>query len=82
MRNQPWFLNQVANSKLFSFRSSFCIASAKSKKLWTRPNLPNGPRTIDIDILLYGNFWFKRKNSKSPTRVIASADSYSRRWPS
>jgi 2-amino-4-hydroxy-6-hydroxymethyldihydropteridine diphosphokinase len=54
---QRWFLNLVAEAETDLFplqllhRTSTVEAQLKRRRL-----APNGPRTIDIDILLFGNF--------------------------
>jgi 2-amino-4-hydroxy-6-hydroxymethyldihydropteridine diphosphokinase len=55
--NQPWFLNLVAEVKtdLFPLQLLARIGNIE-QSLGRRRTLPKGPRPIDIDILLYGNF--------------------------
>ena len=57
LRAQPWYLNQVmeAETGLFPMQLLDC-AQAIETRLGRRRLAPQGPRTIDIDILLYGNF--------------------------
>lgn len=53
-RNQPWFLNLVAEvgTKL-SPRELLSLAIEIEEKLGRERVINNGPRTIDVDILLY-----------------------------
>jgi 2-amino-4-hydroxy-6-hydroxymethyldihydropteridine diphosphokinase len=56
VRDQPWFLNLVleAATELFPKQLLACALKIERKLGRTRTR-PKGPRTIDIDILLYGN---------------------------
>jgi len=56
LKEQPWFLNQVAEfeTELFPLQLLQRIRRVE-KALGRRRTVVNGPRTIDIDILLYGN---------------------------
>jgi 2-amino-4-hydroxy-6-hydroxymethyldihydropteridine diphosphokinase len=56
LREQHWFLNQVAEfeTELFPLQLLQRIRRVE-KALGRRRTVVNGPRTIDIDILLYGN---------------------------
>ena len=53
---QQWFLNRVAEAEtdLFPLQLLHWTSRVESK-LGRRRVTPNGPRTIDIDILLFGN---------------------------
>ena len=53
---QHWFLNQVAEAEteLFPLQLLHRIGRVEAQ-LGRRRLMPNGPRTIDIDILLFGN---------------------------
>ncbi len=55
LREQPWFLNQVAEfeTELFPLQLLQRICRIE-RKLGRKRTVLNGPRTIDIDILLYG----------------------------
>jgi 2-amino-4-hydroxy-6-hydroxymethyldihydropteridine diphosphokinase len=55
VKNQPWFLNLVieAATELFPKQLLACALQIE-QKLGRKRILPKGPRTIDIDILLYG----------------------------
>lgn len=53
---QRWFLNQVAEFETELSPSALLRRTAGvEEKLGRRRTVPNGPRTIDIDILLYGS---------------------------
>src|SRR5258708_4115913 len=56
-RNQRWFLNAVAEAATELFPLQLLMRIGKIEKQLGRKRLAkNAPRTIDIDILLYGNF--------------------------
>jgi len=53
---QHWFLNLVAEAETDLFPSQLLHRTAKVEaQLGRRRIAPKGPRTIDIDILLFGN---------------------------
>jgi 2-amino-4-hydroxy-6-hydroxymethyldihydropteridine diphosphokinase len=53
---QNWFLNLVAEAETDLFPLQLLHRTSKVEAQLKRRRLaPNGPRTIDIDILLYGN---------------------------
>ena len=56
LREQPWFLNQVAEfeTELFPLQLLRRIHRIE-QKMGRRRVVVNGPRTIDIDIVLYGS---------------------------
>jgi 2-amino-4-hydroxy-6-hydroxymethyldihydropteridine diphosphokinase len=56
LRRQPWFLNLVAETRtrLFPLQLLHLIHRIE-KRLGRRRLVEKGPRTIDIDILLFGN---------------------------
>jgi 2-amino-4-hydroxy-6-hydroxymethyldihydropteridine diphosphokinase len=55
--NQPWFLNLVAEARTELFPLQLLARISKiEQQLGRRRLAPKGPRTIDIDILFYGNF--------------------------
>lgn len=55
--NQPWFLNLVVEIETTLFPLQLLARIQKiEKELGRRRIVPKGPRTIDIDILLFGNF--------------------------
>jgi 2-amino-4-hydroxy-6-hydroxymethyldihydropteridine diphosphokinase len=57
LKAQPWFLNAVAEveTKLFPMQLLARIQNIE-RQLGRKRTVPKGPRTIDIDILLYGSF--------------------------
>jgi 2-amino-4-hydroxy-6-hydroxymethyldihydropteridine diphosphokinase len=53
---QSWFLNQVAEAETDFFPLQLLHRTSKVEAQLKRRRLaPNGPRTIDIDIVLYGH---------------------------
>lgn len=53
--DQPWFLNQVVEAETSLFpRQLHARAKKIERELGRKPSFPNGPRLIDIDILLLG----------------------------
>jgi 2-amino-4-hydroxy-6-hydroxymethyldihydropteridine diphosphokinase len=56
LRDQPWFLNLVveANTSLFPLQL-LSRTGRIERELGRQRTVEKGPRTIDIDILLYGN---------------------------
>ncbi len=55
-REQPWFLNQVAEFESdLAPRELLNRAKAVEKELGRVPTFVNGPRNIDIDLLLCGD---------------------------
>src|SRR5713226_8130947 len=55
--NQRWFLNLVVEAETELFPRQLLARVAKiEQQLGRRRMLAKGPRTIDIDILFYGNF--------------------------
>ncbi len=56
MRNQRWFLNLVAEAETDLFPRRLLGRIVKiERELGRRRAIENGPRTIDIDILFFGN---------------------------
>ncbi len=57
LRAQPWFLNLVAEAetRLFPLQLLHAIHRVE-QRLGRRRMVEKGPRTIDIDILLFGGF--------------------------
>lgn len=56
MRNQRWFLNLVAEAETDLFPRQLLGRIVKiERELGRRRMIENGPRTIDIDILFFGN---------------------------
>ena len=66
-RAQPWFLNIAveAETDLFPIQLLDRLQTIEIR-LGRRRNLPQGPRTIDIDILLYGNFRIRSDRLLAP----------------
>ena len=55
LEEQPWFLNQVVEVKTSLFpRQLLHCAQEVERQLGRKRTIANGPRIIDIDILLYG----------------------------
>ena len=53
---QRWFLNMVVEAKTALFPMQLLARTAKIERALGRVRtVANGPRTIDVDILLYGN---------------------------
>ena len=53
---QRWFLNMVVEAETALFPMQLLTRTGKIERALGRVRtIPNGPRTIDIDILLYGN---------------------------
>ena len=57
LRNQAWFLNAVVEveTELFPVQLLHRVLKIE-KEMGRRRTVDKGPRSIDIDILLYGNF--------------------------
>jgi 2-amino-4-hydroxy-6-hydroxymethyldihydropteridine diphosphokinase len=56
LKNQPWFLNAVAEVQTALFPMQLLARIHRvERQLGRKRTVPKGPRTIDIDILLYGN---------------------------
>jgi 2-amino-4-hydroxy-6-hydroxymethyldihydropteridine diphosphokinase len=57
IRTQPWYLNVVVEAETDLFPTQFLDRlQAIEIRLGRRRLTAQGPRTIDLDILLYGNF--------------------------
>jgi len=57
LRDQPWFLNLVAEIETDLFPKQLLARTQRiEKELGRKRKVSKGPRTIDIDILLYGSF--------------------------
>ena len=57
LRNQPWFLNLAVEIETSLFPIQLLGRIHKiEKQLGRQRVVPKGPRTIDIDILIFGNF--------------------------
>jgi 2-amino-4-hydroxy-6-hydroxymethyldihydropteridine diphosphokinase len=56
LTDQPWFLNQVIEAGTGLFPLQLLAAIGKVEMAFGRQRtVPKGPRTLDIDILLYAN---------------------------
>jgi len=56
VKDQPWFLNLVAEAETDLFPMQLLARVHKiERQLGRKRTLAKGPRTIDIDILLFGN---------------------------
>jgi 2-amino-4-hydroxy-6-hydroxymethyldihydropteridine diphosphokinase len=74
--NQPWFLNQVVETETSLFPLQLLSRVLKIEKdLGRRRIVDNGPRTIDIDILLYHRFVID-----SPALVVPHPRMHERRF--
>lgn len=57
VRHQPWFLNLVAEIETSLFPMQLLNRIQKiEKELGRKRIVAKGPRTIDIDVVLFGNF--------------------------
>lgn len=67
LREQRWFLNQVAefSTTLFPLQLIRRIQKVE-RELGRARSIPNGPRTIDIDILLYAGAIVTTKTLEIP----------------
>jgi 2-amino-4-hydroxy-6-hydroxymethyldihydropteridine diphosphokinase len=67
LREQRWFLNQVAEFETELLPLQLLQRARRiEKKLGRKRIVPNGPRTIDIDILLYGDEVLKTADLEVP----------------
>jgi 2-amino-4-hydroxy-6-hydroxymethyldihydropteridine diphosphokinase len=65
--DQPWFLNQVAEIETdLPPRDLLKLTSRIEHDLGRVRAVPKGPRTIDIDILLYGDLGLKTPDLQIP----------------
>lgn len=56
LREQAWFLNLVAEFDTELMQKQLLRRALRVElQMGRRRTVPNGPRTIDIDVLLYGN---------------------------
>jgi len=66
-RNQPWFLNVVVEGQTELFPVQLLERLQEIEiRLGRRRSTGLGPRTIDIDILLYGGFRIERQDLTVP----------------
>jgi 2-amino-4-hydroxy-6-hydroxymethyldihydropteridine diphosphokinase len=67
LREQAWFLNLVAEFETELFPKQLLQRTKRvESELGRKRTVPNGPRTIDIDILLYGNSVVKAEELEIP----------------
>ena len=67
VRNQPWFLNVVAEGETELFPVQLLDRLQEIEIRMGRRRLrEQGPRTVDIDILLYGNFCIRSRRLTVP----------------
>ncbi|HWE52966.1 MAG TPA: 2-amino-4-hydroxy-6-hydroxymethyldihydropteridine diphosphokinase [Bryobacteraceae bacterium] len=67
LREQRWFLNLVAEFDCELFPRQLLQRTQRTERAYGRlRTLPNGPRTLDIDILLYGNSIVKTEALEIP----------------
>ncbi|MES1261838.1 MAG: 2-amino-4-hydroxy-6-hydroxymethyldihydropteridine diphosphokinase [Acidobacteriota bacterium] len=56
LRNQAWFLNLVAEFETELMPKQLLHRAQRvERELGRQRTIPNGPRTVDVDVLLYGN---------------------------
>ena len=66
-KNQDWFLNCTVEIKInFLPHELLIFLKSIEKKLGRVKTIKNGPRTIDLDILFYGNEVIKTNNLTIP----------------
>ena len=66
-KNQDWFLNCVVELETeLQPEELLLLIKSIEKKLKRIKEIKNGPRTIDLDILFYGNRIIKKYNLKIP----------------
>ena len=76
LAHQPWFLNQVVEAETALFPMQLLSRVLKiEKELGRRRVIAKGPRTMDIDILLYHRFAID-----SPTLVVPHPRMHERRF--
>ena len=74
VRDQPWFLNLVVEVETELFPVQLLHRTSKIEaQLGRRRLAPKGPRTIDIDILLYGNAVDANAGARDPASALARA---------
>jgi 2-amino-4-hydroxy-6-hydroxymethyldihydropteridine diphosphokinase len=70
--DQPWFLNQVVEVETNLFPKQLLEQTQKIERSLGRIRTqPKGPRTIDIDILLYGDTIFSTPGLEIPHERLA-----------
>ena len=71
-RDQPWFLNLVLEAETSLMPRQLLARVQKIERRLGRKRLsPKGPRTIDIDILLYGKFVIESQELVVPHLKLA-----------
>lgn len=66
-RDQPWFLNRVAEfACAWDPEALLARTQAVEQEMGRERSIPNGPRVIDIDIVLYGDLVHDRPNLSIP----------------
>jgi 2-amino-4-hydroxy-6-hydroxymethyldihydropteridine diphosphokinase len=71
LRSQPWFLNLVAEAETSLFPVRLLKRILKIERDLGRQRVtPKGPRTLDIDILLYGRFAVATPELTIPHRAM------------
>lgn len=66
-REQPWFLNQVAELKTdWPPETLLEWARLLEQRMGRQRKVPKGPRTLDVDILLYGDRVMQGENLVLP----------------
>src|SRR5258706_5319465 len=72
VRDQPWFLNQVIEIETDLFPRQLSAHVKKTERaLGRQPTQPNGPRVIDIDILLFGDAVVRAPDLEIPHAGLA-----------
>ena len=71
-RDQPWFLNQAIELETLLTPTELLLACQKIETDCGRiRTFPNAPRTLDLDILLYGNVVVSREDLIIPHPRLA-----------
>lgn len=72
VKDQPWFLNQIVEVET-DFSPSRLIKTAKTieRAMGRKPGPKNGPRPIDIDVLLAGDLVLKNPDLEIPHARMA-----------
>jgi len=67
LRDQPWFLNMAVEAQTSLFPMQLLARTQRIERdLGRRRLAPGGPRSIDIDILFYGNFVVRAADLQIP----------------
>lgn len=65
--DQPWFLNQVVEAETFDKPESLLEWAQSLERVQRRlRTIPKGPRTLDVDLLLYGELIRENTNPLVP----------------